>query len=196
MSCCNRCVFRCSDHPTLGCPLWCSVLPTAPPAPPEGTLGVLTRQSSFWRGRQWRVREPTRGFQLWLHSITRIYIARCCIADYNSVNTSGFAILCTPSWMSQTQLGSAPENLKELYQTIPAYFKAANTTEVFLLALQLVWALFKILTSVCACKVWLGFAQHHKHRHSSQESLCLGSINTVFETRLKLPAQAVCEGSR
>lgn len=31
--------------------------------------------------------------------------------------------------MSQTQFGSAPENLKEFYQTVTAYFKAANITE-------------------------------------------------------------------
>lgn len=131
----------------------------------KGDWVCSTCQSSlFWRGRGQTVTNhlfcqgPNRGFQLWLHSIMCIFIAHYCIVDYNSVNNSGFAVLCTPSWMSQTQLGSAPENLKELYQTITAYFKAANTVKVFLLTLQLVWALFKILTSVFAFKVWLGFA--------------------------------------
>lgn len=58
--------------------------------------------------------------------------------DCNSVDNSGVAVLYMPCWMSQTQFGSAPENLKELYQTVMVYFKAANTMKVFLLALQLV----------------------------------------------------------
>lgn len=89
--------------------------------------GTDHEELPFCQGSSW-------GFHLWLHP-THVFLLH---VDYNSVNNLWVAVLCMPCWTSPTLLGSAPENLKELYQTVTAYFKAAAATKVFLLALQLV----------------------------------------------------------